>query len=198
MTRSTNIKLSEEEIQDLWDEVLSIEDIDDRRKLIFADAKKRRPRYKILAEKSPFDLFLELGGIEWDIVPTHNWAFEYTYDDWVNYYGGEEDETDADEDENENEDELESDQNELDEGSKNDLRTEITLRELEWDLEKESIDHAEATGHWLQTGFCPLKGPDDVFLPFIFGFTEGEFDGSVLETPYSTKDGNVSFGFLFG
>jgi len=181
------MNLSEKEIQDLWDEFLSIESEEDRRRVIFKDAKKRKPKFKILADQSPWDFFIELGGIESDIVPTDNWAFEYTYEDWVDEYGEEEEEID----------EEERKRREENEDWEDDYEPKKTQRELEWDLEKESIKHAEETGHWLQTCLCSLEGPGDVSLPFIFGFTEGEFDGSVLENPYTTENGNESYGIPF-
>ena len=181
------MNVSEQKIQDLWDEFLSIESEEERRRIIFEDVKKRQPKFKILAEDSPWNLFKELGGIESDIGPTDNWAFEYTYDDWVWDNGEEEEEID----------EEERKRREENEDWEDDYEPKKTLRELEWDLKEESVKHAEETGHWRQTGFQPLEGPDDVFLPFIFGFTEGEFDGSVLENPYTTKDGDVSFGIAF-
>ncbi len=72
------MNVSEQKIQALWDEFLSIESEEERRRIIFEDVKKRKPKYKILAEDSPWDFFIELGGLESDIVPTDNWAFEYT------------------------------------------------------------------------------------------------------------------------
>jgi hypothetical protein len=176
-----------EEIQALWDEFLSIEEIDDRRRIIFEDTKKKRPKFKALAENNAFELFTELGGSDSMIEVTENWAFEYTYENWVNDYGEEEEDIDDEEKKR-----LEEDENWEDENEKK-----KTPRELEWDLEEESIQRAHDTGYWLQTCLCILEGPDDVSLPFIFGFTEGEFDGSVLENPYTTKDGDVSFGIPF-
>lgn len=178
-------RVSEEEIQALWEEFLSVEETDDRRNIIFEDIKKRNPKYKILAEDSPLEFFIELGGNEYDIEPTHNWAIEYTYKDWVDEYG--EEEIDEEEKKRRNEDEDWEDNYER----------KKTSRELEWDLQAESIQHAYDTGFWRQTCLFTLKGPDDVSLPFIFGCTEGEFDGSVLENPYTTKDGDVPFGIPF-
>jgi hypothetical protein len=66
----------------LWKELIEVENISDRRSLIFNDVHSKNQRYKILAETDPFRLFEILGGDESEAV-RYNWAFKYTYEDYL-------------------------------------------------------------------------------------------------------------------
>ena len=68
--------------------------------------------------------------------------------------------------------------------------------EDEWDLEEESIKHAHNTGHWLVTGICIIKGPDNIELEFEFDYCEGYLSG-IIGTPYY-KANPKYHGILFG
>ena len=74
------------EIRELNDELLAIEDIEARIKLIFEDVKSDNPKYKKLADSNPKQFFKILGDkisdLD-DIEPTNYWAFEFTYKDYI-------------------------------------------------------------------------------------------------------------------
>jgi hypothetical protein len=65
-----------------------------------------------------------------------------------------------------------------------------------WDLEKESIQHAHDTGHWYVTGICTIEGPDGIELPFEFAYSEGYLDG-IIGTPYN-QEKHGRHGIEFG
>jgi hypothetical protein len=71
------------EIQQLFDELLAIEDIEARMKLIFEDVKSDNPKFKKLAETNPKQFFKILGGKLSDVEPTHEWAIEFTYKEYI-------------------------------------------------------------------------------------------------------------------
>ena len=83
------------EIEILWLELTSISNIDDRRVAIYNDTKSKTPRYKVLAEENPHLLFELLGGDDSEL-DTMNWAFEYSYKDYIEEYDIEYDSTEAD------------------------------------------------------------------------------------------------------
>ena len=87
--------LQNQKIEILSYELTSIKKIDDRRVCIHKDTKSRSPKYKILAEEKPFLFFEILGGDEFEII-SNNWAFEYTYEDYIEQYDIEFDQADAD------------------------------------------------------------------------------------------------------
>jgi len=74
------------EIRELTDELLAIEDIEARMKLIFEDVKSDNLKYKKVADSNPKQFFKIVGGnlddIE-DIEPTNYWAIEFTYKDYI-------------------------------------------------------------------------------------------------------------------
>jgi len=72
-----------QEIRELFDELLAIEDIEARMKLIFEDVKSDNPKFKKLAETNPKQFFKILGGKLSDIEPTHEWAIEFTYKEYI-------------------------------------------------------------------------------------------------------------------
>jgi hypothetical protein len=78
----------------LIDELSSIENIQERRKIIFSDIHSPNPRFKAIADESPHLLFEILGGNESNIV-TQNWAIEYNYEDYLEEYGVEFDEKES-------------------------------------------------------------------------------------------------------
>jgi hypothetical protein len=67
----------------LWTELLLINNIDDRVLTIFNDIESKFHKYQILAEEDPQRLFQLLGGDDLEIQ-TYNWAFEYSYEDYIN------------------------------------------------------------------------------------------------------------------
>lgn len=75
MTQKNKIEL-------LWSEIATINNIDDRKMAIYVDVQSNLRKYEILAVKDPHRLFKILGGNESEIN-TQNWAFEYSYDDYV-------------------------------------------------------------------------------------------------------------------
>lgn len=77
----------EKNIEQLWLELESIEPIDERRISVFKDTKKKKPKYKKLADADVYRFFEILGGNEIDVEQTHNWAFEYNYEDFISDNG---------------------------------------------------------------------------------------------------------------
>ncbi len=73
------------EIEISWEELESIENIEERVTSIHRDITGNKNRYKILAEKDPYRLFKLLGGND-SALSTKNWAFEYTYNDYIEQY----------------------------------------------------------------------------------------------------------------
>ncbi len=71
-----------QKIEILWSELTLIENINDRRVLIHSDVKNKRPKYEILAKDDPYRFFELLGGDKSEIN-SNNWAFEYTYEDYI-------------------------------------------------------------------------------------------------------------------
>lgn len=88
MAQSQNLEI-------LWAELSSIENIDDRKVIIYNDKESISPKYKLLAEEDPQRLFELLGGDDSDIY-TQNWAFEYSYEDYIEEYGIDYDPKEAD------------------------------------------------------------------------------------------------------
>jgi hypothetical protein len=61
----------------------------------------------------------------------------------------------------------------------------------QWDLEGMSIERADETGHYYQTGLFIIVGPGNIKLPFEFDFCEGYVD-ALIGNPYDTdEDGNT-------
>ncbi|WP_374506143.1 hypothetical protein [Flavobacterium sp.] len=69
-------------IEKLWCELILMENINDRRALIHNDVKIKNPKYQILAKDDPYRFFELLGGDESEIN-SNNWAFKYTYEDYI-------------------------------------------------------------------------------------------------------------------
>lgn len=72
----------ENKIELLWSELTLMNDVDDRKLAIYSDAKNNFHKYKILAEEDPHRLFEILGGNDSEVT-TSNWAFEYSYEDYI-------------------------------------------------------------------------------------------------------------------
>ncbi|MDA8980018.1 hypothetical protein N9G63_03140 [Chitinophagales bacterium] len=72
----------ENKIELLWSELTSIDNIDDRKMTIYKDVQSNSRKYQILAEEDPNRLFEILGGDHSEIT-TSNWAFEYSYEDYI-------------------------------------------------------------------------------------------------------------------
>ena len=72
----------QQDLEPLWAEISSIASVDERRTLIYNDSEFRRPKYKVLAEHDPYRLFNLLEGDEANIS-TSNWAYDYTYEEYV-------------------------------------------------------------------------------------------------------------------
>ena len=66
----------------LWLELIEIENIVYRRSLIFNDINSGNNRFELIAENDPFRLFELLGGDEADSIK-NNWAFKYTYENYL-------------------------------------------------------------------------------------------------------------------
>jgi len=86
----------EQTIEKLWSELTSIENIDDRIIAIHNDTISKSPNYQVIAEENPQRLFELLGGDDAEIN-TNNWAFEYTYEDYIQEYDIEYDSAEASE-----------------------------------------------------------------------------------------------------
>jgi hypothetical protein len=75
--------MTQENINELlWSELSSINNIDDRIVAIYKDIQSDLRKYQILAEEEPQRLFELLGGSDSEIT-TSNWAFEYSYEDYI-------------------------------------------------------------------------------------------------------------------
>jgi len=75
----------------LWLELIEIENLVDRRSLIFNDILSGIKRFELLAIKNPYKFFELLGGDDSDSMK-YNWAFEYTYENYIEEYDEEYDE----------------------------------------------------------------------------------------------------------
>ncbi|OYU95968.1 MAG: hypothetical protein CFE21_06010 [Bacteroidetes bacterium B1(2017)] len=73
------------EIDKLWVEIESIKNLEERVILIHRDITDNKKRYKVLAEEDPYRLFELLGGDDSELLKT-NWAFEYTYEEYIEEY----------------------------------------------------------------------------------------------------------------
>jgi hypothetical protein len=73
------------EMEKLWTEIESIENIKKRVILIHNDICDNTNRYKVLSEEDPYRLFELLGGDDSDLMTT-NWAFEYAYKEYIEEY----------------------------------------------------------------------------------------------------------------
>jgi hypothetical protein len=87
--------MNHKQLEELWSELEAIKNLDRLIVLIDEDRKKKSPEFKILAETDPQRLFEHLGGDESDISEC-NWAFEYTYDNYISDYELDFDKTEAD------------------------------------------------------------------------------------------------------
>jgi hypothetical protein len=70
------------EMEKLWTEIESIKNIKKRVILIYKDISDNINRYEGLSEEDPYRLFELLGGDDSDLTTT-NWAFEYTYKEYI-------------------------------------------------------------------------------------------------------------------
>jgi len=82
-------------IERLWSELISI-NTDDRKLAIYKDVHSNLRKYQVLAEEEPHRLFELLGGDD-SRITTSNWAFEYSYEDYIEENGIEHDENEANE-----------------------------------------------------------------------------------------------------
>jgi hypothetical protein len=73
--KNTNIPL-------LWQTLLAIDSIEERKVLIYTDTLRQRRKLMVLAKEDPFRLFELLGG-EDEVVELQNWANEYTYEEFI-------------------------------------------------------------------------------------------------------------------
>jgi len=69
-------------------QLLSFQNIQDRQNLILEDLRTELYNYKCLSSQNLFLFFELLGGNKEDIEPTHSWALEYTYDDFISDHIG--------------------------------------------------------------------------------------------------------------
>ncbi len=89
MTRKNNI-------ENLWIELSSINNIDDRIITIYKDIHSDLHKYQILAEQDPRRLFELLGG-DYSEIRRSKWAIDYSYDDYIEEYDIEYDDNEANE-----------------------------------------------------------------------------------------------------
>ena len=149
-------------MEDLWQSLEQIEDINDRIRLIYDDVQSGRNKFKEISIENPFKLFTLLGGDTCDVEATDNWAFEYKYEEYINENG------------------LDFDAKEA----------------AKWDLEEMSIERADETGYYYQTGLYHLIGPDNIKLPFEFEFCEGDVD-MLIGNPYNTEEDGNTHGIYY-
>jgi hypothetical protein len=156
-------------------ELNAINEIEDRRSLIYEDIINGSLKFKPLADQKPMLLFELLGGDITDIEK-ENYASPLDEEDYNEIYSEEEEDGDS---ENEDDDDDEEDEFES---------------EDEYDEEEESIEYARNSGHWEVLGFCVLEGPGNIELPFTFEFCEGYLEG-VKTTPYEAKYRSKGYKF---
>lgn len=84
--------LVEKDYEPLWSKVASLENIEDRKELIYKDVMAKRSKFKKMTNENPSRLFKLLGGDRDLVERTHNWADDYTYDEYVDEHGEEFDE----------------------------------------------------------------------------------------------------------
>lgn len=87
--------MNQKNLEELWSELEAVKNLDRLIALIDEDRKKKTPKFKTLAETDPQRLFELLGGDESDISES-NWAFEYTYENYIADYELDFDKTEAD------------------------------------------------------------------------------------------------------
>jgi|LakMenEpi03Aug12_release.lakeMendotaPanAssembly.Ray.scaffolds.fasta_scaffold1668593_1 hypothetical protein len=73
------------EMEKLWVELESIINLEERVISIHRDIADNKNRYKVLAEEDPYRLFKLLEGDDSELS-TQNWAFEYTYEEYIKEY----------------------------------------------------------------------------------------------------------------
>jgi len=73
---------NDEQFDLLCSELTAINDILNRRSIIFNDLQSGANRFKIIADTNPHLLFEILGGDE-DEIELSNWAFEYSYSEYL-------------------------------------------------------------------------------------------------------------------
>lgn len=66
-----------------WEDLTSLESIDDRIHLIYHDIQSSEFKYQELAAGNPLRLFEMLGGNTSEVEITHKWASEYTYQMYI-------------------------------------------------------------------------------------------------------------------
>lgn len=66
-----------------WEDLTSLESIDDRIHLIYHDIQSSEFKYQELAAGNPLRLFEMLGGNTSEVEITHKWAPEYTYQNYI-------------------------------------------------------------------------------------------------------------------
>jgi hypothetical protein len=86
--------MNKSDLEIIWSKLESIDSTDRIRQLIHDDVKSKKPVFKILSETDPQRLFVLLGGDNFEIE-MNNWAFEYTYEQYISDYDIEYDEAEA-------------------------------------------------------------------------------------------------------
>ncbi len=166
--------------EELLNELLSIDDIEKRKEIIFNDISKRNPKYKIIAQDDPYKLFDALGGDEDEVIRTHNWAYEYTFNDFLT-------------EQIDNGYEFDEDTFEGTKEEWKEYQNHLNLLREKFDEKEESIKRANDTGNYYVTGLYEIKGKNNIILPFEWDFCEGYLE-SIIGTPYDTpKDHGYSF-----
>lgn len=170
-------------LESLFNELQSKDDVEVRKLMIFHDSTKKRPRYQAIAASDPYRFFKLLGGKLDNVMPTHNWAYEYSFDDYL-------------EDQIEAGDEYNRDSFEGTEEEWNEYQQDLQKQREAYDEEAESIKRANELGSWYETGLYIVKGKNGLKLPFEFAFNEGYRD-RIIGTPYNTPLKGRSHGILF-
>ena len=81
-------------LDDLRLELTLVESISTRRSIVYYDLKNKKHRYKVLADNDP-SLFFDLLGGDVSNANRRNWAYEYTYEDYIENSGEQYDKNDA-------------------------------------------------------------------------------------------------------
>jgi hypothetical protein len=86
--------MDKSDLEIIWSKLESIDSTDRIRQIIHDDVKLKKPVFKILSETDPQRLFVLLGGDDFEIE-MNNWAFEYSYEQYISDYDIEYDEAEA-------------------------------------------------------------------------------------------------------
>jgi hypothetical protein len=86
--------MDKSDLEIIWSKLEYIDSKDRIRKVIQEDVTSKKPVFKILSETDPQRLFDIVGGDDFEIE-MNNWAFEYTYEQYISDYDIEYNEVEA-------------------------------------------------------------------------------------------------------